>query len=205
MMTPLRQTGFTLVEILIAVMITAIMAAMAYGGLNSILDTSHHTQSRDDRFSRIQLSMNYLTRDLRQILPRTSRDQYGDSHPALETPVDGNYLISFSRTGWNNPAKKLRSNLQRVAYALENGELIRYHWNHIDQGSGEEPHRMVLLDNVESLRFEFLDEKLKALEEWPPLSSSEQESNAEKLPVGIRYELKLSDWGSLTRTLALQQ
>ena len=203
MMAPLRQTGFTLLEILIAVMITAIMAAMAYGGLNSILDTSHHTQNRDERFSRIQLSMNYLTRDLRQILPRSSRDRYGDSHPALETPVDGSYLISFSRTGWSNPAEKLRSHLQRVAYALENGELVRYHWNHIDQGPDEEPHRMVLLDKVDTLRFDFLDNKLKALEEWPPLSNSEQDNNTEELPAGIRFELTLSDWGQLTRTLAL--
>jgi general secretion pathway protein J len=205
MRNPLRQKGFTLLEILIAVMITAIMAAMAYGGLNSILDTSHHTQNRDERFSRIQLSMNYLTRDLRHILPRSSRDSYGDSHPALETPVDGNYLISFSRTGWSNPAGKLRSHLERVAYALENGELIRYHWNHIDQGSGEEPHRMVLLDEVDTLRFDFLDDKLKSVEVWPPLSNGEQDSNVDELPAGIRFELTLSDWGQLTRTVALQQ
>jgi general secretion pathway protein J len=205
MIMPARQNGFTLLEIMIAVMITAIMATMAYSGLNSILDTSHHTQSRDERFSRIQLSMNYLVRDLRHILPRSSRDRYGESHPAIETPVDGSYLISFSRTGWSNPAKKQRSHLQRVAYAVENGELVRYHWNHIDQGPGEEPHRMVLLDKVDGLRFDFLDQKLDAIQEWPPIGSTEQESEAENLPAGIRYELTLSDWGVLTRTLALQQ
>jgi len=204
-MTAKQQSGFTLLEILIAVMITAIMASMAYTGLNSILDSSHHTQSRDERFTRIQLSMNYLVRDLRHLLDRSSRDSFGESHPAIETPVDGSYLISFSRTGWNNPADKNRSHLQRVAYALEEGELVRYHWNHIDQGPGAEPYRMVLLDQVDTLGFEFLDEKLDGGQEWPPIDLTDEERNSAPLPAGIRLRLTLPDWGPLTRTLALQQ
>jgi general secretion pathway protein J len=204
-MTANHQSGFTLLEILIAVMITAIMASMAYTGLNSILDTSHHTQSRDERFTRIQLSMNYLVRDLRHVLGRSSRDSYGEPHPSVETLDDGSYLISFSRTGWSNPADKDRSHLQRVAYALENGELVRYHWNHIDQGPGAEPYRMVLLDQVDTLDFEFLDERLETDTEWPPIELTGDDRINAPLPVGIRLKLTLPDWGPLTRTLALQQ
>lgn len=200
-----HQSGFTLLEILIAVMITAIMASMAYTGLNSILDTSHHTQSRDERFTRIQLSMNYLVRDLRHVLGRSSRDSFGEPHPSIEAPVDSSYLVSFSRTGWSNPADKERTHLQRVAYALENGELVRYHWNHIDQGPGAEPYRMVLLDQVDTLDFEFLDEKLESLTVWPPIGLTGQARINAPLPVGIRLKLTLPDWGPLTRTLALQQ
>jgi general secretion pathway protein J len=204
-MTANHQSGFTLLEILIAVMITAIMASMAYTGLNSILDTSHHTQSRDERFTRIQLSMNYLVRDLRHVLGRSSRDSYGEPHPSVETLDDGSYLISFSRTGWSNPADKDRSHLQRVAYALENGDLVRYHWNHIDQGPGAEPYRMVLLDQVDTLDFEFLDERLETDTEWPPIELTGDDRINAPLPVGIRLKLTLPDWGPLTRTLALQQ
>lgn len=205
MMTTHHQSGFTLLEILIAVMITAIMASMAYTGLNSILDSSHHTQSRDERFTRIQLSMNYLVRDLRHVLGRSSRDSFGEAHPSIETTADGSYLISFSRTGWSNPADKQRSHLQRVAYALENGELVRYHWNYIDQGPGAEPYRMVLLDQVDTLNFEFLDEKLETDTEWPPIELIGDDRINAPLPVGIRLNLTLPDWGPLTRTLALQQ
>ena len=61
--------GFTLIEILVAMAILSIMAAMAFGGLNAVLFQAEVANSSLKRLAGIQQTVNALTSDFGQLSP----------------------------------------------------------------------------------------------------------------------------------------
>ncbi|HEX5056053.1 MAG TPA: type II secretion system minor pseudopilin GspJ, partial [Gammaproteobacteria bacterium] len=108
-----RGLGFTLIEVLIAVAVFGLMAAMAYSGLNSSLNISREAEKRGEKLHRVQLAVALIQRDLSQIALQQSRDEFGDMQPAVLTDNKGERMLEFSRYGWPNPAGQLRGSLQR--------------------------------------------------------------------------------------------
>ena len=54
--------GFTLLELLVAVAIFAVLSAMAYGGLSNVIDNSQQTETSMQRLQEIQLMLRIFTR-----------------------------------------------------------------------------------------------------------------------------------------------
>src|SRR5210317_619118 len=123
-----NSRGFTLLELVVAMAIFAIMAAIAYSGLNNVLLAREQTDAHAKQLQQLQLAMNWFARDIEQAIDRGVRSEYGEMLP----PVIGNdfegYLIELTRGGWRNPANHKRSNLQRVAYAVREEQLLRAYW-----------------------------------------------------------------------------
>jgi general secretion pathway protein J len=158
-MKMLRQTGFTLLELLVAMGIFALMAAMAYGGLNGIVDKREATDKHAARLAQLQTSFLWLGRDIEQMTNRRIRDEYGDSQLALSSSEVGSYQLELTRGGWRNPAGRARSNLQRVAYSVREDQLIRSYWNVLDRAQDSKPLETVLLDGVARMELRFLSAK----------------------------------------------
>ncbi len=59
--------------------------------------------------------------------------KFGDKESALFGPSKNGFLLEFTRFGWKNLLLSTRSNLQRVAYAFEENELVRYYWPVLDR------------------------------------------------------------------------
>lgn len=79
-----RMRGFTLVELLVAVAIFAVIAALAYGGLDSVIHQRTRTREVMHRLRTLQLAITIMTDDLSQIEPRPVRDPLGGAPlPAL--------------------------------------------------------------------------------------------------------------------------
>jgi general secretion pathway protein J len=195
----LRQVGFTLIELLVAVGVFAVLSALAYGGLNSVLATQSYTQEQAERLQILQLSMRYIQRDLEQIANRPVRDQYGDEQAALI--LEPLPTLSLTHAGWRNPGGQTRSQLQRVSYELEENTLYRIVWPMLDGADAEKVLRTNLLDNVEKLEIRVLDLDEKWHTEWPPL---ETEATGEALPLAVELTLTVEPWGAIRRLIALQ-
>lgn len=163
--------GFTLIEVLIAVAVFGLMAAMAYSGLNSSLNISREAGLRSERLHRLQLALAIIQRDLIQISVHQSRDEFGDVQPAVLTDNKSEHLLEFSRSGWRNPAGQLRGTQQRVGYILEEKKLYREYWAHFHRGPNEKPVRALLLEGVAEIRFEFLDPAMQWQQQWPPVNT----------------------------------
>lgn len=182
------QRGFTLLELLVALAIFALLAAMAYGGLNNVLQVSHGTEQHAARLAQLQKTFLWLGRDLEQASDRSIRDEYGDSQLALQGGEFGRYQLELTRAGWRNPAQRSRSHLQRVAYGVRDGQLIRAYWNVLDRAQDSQPLESVLLEDVSKLEYRFLDASQQWQSVWPAISLDGQLTQGPPLAVEVSLE-----------------
>ena len=191
--------GFTLIEVLVALAIFAIMSALAYQALGQTLSNTELLHERVDRIQAIQRSMNMLGRDFMQSSPRPVRDMLGDGFlPSMRSSLTSEFALEVTRGGWSNPAGLPRSNLQRAAYRLEDGELLRYHWNVLDPTPANEPIVTELLTDVDSLLFRYRTHSGEWSEQWPP--QGVQDGAGQRLrPQVVEVVLTLPDEGEIRR------
>ena len=201
------QRGFTLLEMLVALTVFALVSAMVYGGQTAVLKMKEGTERQALLLKQLQSAMLMLERDLSQHVPRPVRDEYGDARPALEVSDYGDYRISLSRAGWLNPLGQPRSTLQRVAYGVADEKLWRYSWNTLDRAQGSEPYKVELLGHVRELSFRFLDGGGEWQESWPPLDGALAggETPAAVVPLAVELTLELTDVGSFRRVIPLAE
>ncbi len=200
------NTGFTLLELLIAIAVFAVLAVMSYGTLSSVLSVQTQTREAAKKLARVQQAVLHIERDLLQIVVRPIRDySYVGPIPALVGAEYGIERLEFTRTGHANPNTVSRSYLQRITYAMPDDEehkLYRYIWPSLDRGQGQEPRRQLLLDDVEELVLRFYDEQGEEHDSWPP----PQLSGAGRftvMPQAIKVVLKLKSMGEIWRLLAV--
>ena len=151
------MAGFTLLELLVAVAIFAVIGAMAYGGLQNVMDQQQQTALHSERLKRLQLVYRILQRDLEQIVERGIRNEFGDPVEAL---VGGSGFtgVELSRAGYPNPAGFLRSEIQRVAYIPDQDRLLRRSWRGLDRAQDTQPDEQGLVENMVEFAMRFLDE-----------------------------------------------
>ncbi len=192
-----RQAGFTLLELLVALGIFALLAAMSYSGLNSVMTAKAVTTQHAERLSQLQMAFLWLGRDIEQAANRSIRNEYAEVRPAMLGVETGRYQLELTRTGWRNPAGRTRSNLQRVAYGLRDGNLLRVYWNVLDRAQDTEPLESVLLEGVDKLELRFLNDKNTWQNSWP---SSQLGGKASVTPPrAVEVTLETESEGRITR------
>lgn len=209
------SAGFTLIEVLIALGITAFVSVIAYTSLSSVLTGAERLRENTDRSYEINRAFMILSRDLRQFANRPVRDEFGEVEPALSGGELARFSLSFTRTGWHNPGGNPRSNLQRVNYRLEEEALWRDTYPVLDRSGNTEPDTVLLLDDVEELQLRFLGsvENLEVGSRSLALDTSDWSENwvadtsapGDELPppVAVEILLQLQDWGEMRRLYVL--
>lgn len=192
-----KQSGFTLLELLVALAIFALLAAMGYGGLSNVLKARQITSQHAERLTQLQMTFLWLGRDIEQAADRSIRDEYGDSKAAMLGVEAGRYQLELTRNGWRNPAGRARSSLQRVAYGVREGELIRVYWNVLDRAQDSQPLESVLLDGVEKLELRFMNDKNQWQDSWPSSQLGGQTSATP--PRAVEVTLETEAEGRITR------
>ena len=196
----MRTRGFTLLEVLVAVVIFGIISILAYGGYNQLIRQSEIVESSATRTRAIQSTVQRMAEDFEMLEPRPIREPLGETlEPALRaggTRVDT--LLDLTRSGWTNPAGLTRSTLQRVTYRLMDNKLERAYWNALDRTLTTEPTSAVLLDKVRTASFRFMDQNQTWHDQWPPLGYSGPDA-VRLRPIAVEVTLELEDWGKLVR------
>jgi general secretion pathway protein J len=190
--------GFTLVEILIAMALFAIISVITYSTLTSAINVSNHTSQVAQRLADIQRVLMLMERDLVQLAPRPVIDEYGEEQSAFLINDLSNEGFEFTRGGYQNPARLNRSLLKRVAYEIRNDELYRKTWQVLDRATQTEPEfEESLMKGV--TRFEITVYDNKWVEKWPPeRSESEEQPVPESLPAAVRIFMEVEDYGQFT-------
>jgi general secretion pathway protein J len=196
-----RTRAFTLIELLVAMFLLAILGTAGFQMLFQITETRDRIEQQSNRLSELQRTFYWLAEDITQIADRPVRSAIDSVLSPLQFNLQGENLFEFTRAGWANPAADVspaRSNLQRVAYALEEDKLIRQYWYHLEPLDEAPTRRRQMLSGVDSLSFRFLDNSGEWKESWPPT-----DVETPGLPLAIEFTLELEDYGDVIRVFAL--
>jgi len=202
-MTRRSHNAFTLIEVLVALAIFGILSVISYMALGQTLSNADLLTERMDRLKAIQRTIRHLDSDLMQAAPRPVRDVLGDGYvPAVRSSLASEFALEVTHGGWSNPAGLPRGTLQRSAYRIEDGELIRYHWRVLDRTINNEPIATVLLDGVDSILFRYLGVGDEATEQWPPVNTPGP-AGFRLRPRAVEIVLTLTDEGEIRRLVEI--
>lgn len=200
-MSARRNAGFTLLELLVAMSVFAVLALLAYGGLSGMLNTRAQSDEHAAALRELQLAYRTLERDLEQWVPRNVRDEFGQEQPALSAGMEIGAALELTHGGWRNPAEQPRSTLQRIAYSVQDDALVRSAWLNLDRPPDAQPLERELLQGVQELTLRLLDDGDTWQERWPPAGQPVPPPGAPApaapVPRALEMVLTTERWGEL--------
>ena len=182
-----RRSGFTLIEVMIALLIFALLAAAGVLVLSQSIDNRFVVKASTDRTAELQRLRATLRADLGQAAPRRVRAANGQpaTSPILAAEAPGDPLLVLVRAGWSNLDGRPRASLQRVEYRLVEDRLERRVAPYLDGARAGPP--QVLYRGVKEARVAFIQNGSEA----PAFSASSDRP----LPDAVRVTLTLDGFG----------
>ncbi|MGE0486272.1 MAG: type II secretion system minor pseudopilin GspJ [Gammaproteobacteria bacterium] len=199
-MNAARTRGFTLLELLVAVALFALVAGMAYPGITRMLVNRQAIDNVQARLGAAMLGIGLLEQDISHAAARPVRDELGDAIAAMRGGVDG---VLFECTRRVAPLSGFDdgSGLARIDYVWGNGRLLRREWAALDRAQATPFDERVVFEGVNAVSFEFFDGGAWQ-PFWPPGAGA---LDHERLPLGVRVALELDGGARLTRVVALDE
>ena len=179
-----KQQGFTLIEILVALFIFAILSVIVSVGLDSVLNTHRRVMQVQTQLDALLKAETLLRRDVMQMIALPGIDLQGRPIPPVKSLSNG---FSLARSGVMNPYdRQARSDLRRVTYLIHHHHLIR----RVSRQSLDILHHVVLF------HIQYLDRANHYYDTWPlPYGSNAQRMNASPLPKAVVVTLRLAHQG----------
>jgi len=179
----LRQTretnGFTLIEMLVALVIFGLLSAGAVLVLSFSLRSAELSRDRlDDVASLRRLNAVFMS-DLAQVAPRIWRDELGQRHAAFLGNFEGSggFSAAFIRRDATVPDDSARPSIQKIVYFLDGENLRRTSFRNVDGSTAMET--ITLLKGVKRAQLRFRTRKGEWKGDWNPSSLVELPSAAE--------------------------
>ena len=193
----MRARGFTLVEALVALVILAIVAVLAYRGTTALTGGEAQLAAESARWRALDAVFVRLEADMRQAVPRASRHGNAVEAAWSALPLDaaGNTGLVFSRAG---PEFALEPGVagQRVGYRLRDGTLELVYWPQLDNVDAP-PLVYPLLGDLRAFRVAELTRDNRWTDRWPLRAGDD-------IPRAVRVELTLGDGSAIERWFALR-
>ncbi|MGH8728377.1 MAG: type II secretion system minor pseudopilin GspJ [Burkholderiales bacterium] len=195
-----KEFGFTLLEILIALAIFAVMSGIAYGGLNAVLDSRERLTAENQKWRDIALIMQRIEEDIANAVTRPIRNSDNLQAPAFLGQAsrrnEDEPQIALTRTGYSGHSGNLAA-LQRVGYRLKKQNLEQLLWPVLDQAPRTLPQALPLASGVAAFELRYLDRKGEWQPNWPIAGRQET------MPAAVEVILALGTKERVTRIFAL--
>ncbi len=219
------QAGFTLLEMVIAIALSALVAAMAYQSFDGASRNAERTRDVLNEVNKLDKAWQLIGQDMRNILPLNPQNPRLKFEAAsLKTKGKDSFqvIMIFARRGWVNPLGRVRSDLQQVNYRIAEGKLWRDYLpernmplENID--FERDSFHQLLMDNVVDIQLRFLsDARIKAdgksvLEgseyskywepQWPPINGA----GSTAMPIALEITIELEGGARSVRLFEVPQ
>jgi general secretion pathway protein J len=194
-----KCTGFTLIELMIAITVLAIISTMAYSGLNSVLKSHEILSKKQESFNQLIQIITPLQKEFRTIIPRPIHDKYNSLLPALKLEKTTNLTFSFTRGGIPNPSGLQKSSLQRIDYFFSEKTLIKRIWLTVDNYNADDHRDEVISTTLNLFNIEVLGFDGVWYQQWP----NNKNDPPDLLPKAIKFTLALPEFGEMSRLVEL--
>lgn len=186
--------GFTLIEVLIALSIFAILATLTSSSLYYAFNNRARVNAQAEQLNNLQLAISIMQQDTLQAVDRSIRGNEMHTFPAFIGQA--NYF-ELTRGGIVNPdSLEQRSTLKRIALVCEDSKLIHRTWESLDTLDRNVHSDKVLLSNLSACNFKYLNQSLQMLNEWRAQALA-QDQTSEPLPKAIQVNVILKEWGEM--------
>jgi len=184
------QKGFTLIELMVATAISAVIAVLAYQSVDSVATLKQQVSGKQQRLTELQRAQWQLQQDFMQMVPRPVSDTMGSPLPAVQ--LQGGESVELTRLA-ELPSPYQMGGLLRVRYQLQGDKLYRWVWPVLDRSPDTQPQKILLLSGVEQFAVQFYNAKKQPQSLWPPLSNAsgggEQPNGLRDLPLAVAVTL----------------
>ena len=192
-----NQSGFTLVEAVVSLLLLAVMSVMSYQAVEVILGANERSRTNLSDEAQLHRAWQIINRDLFHLRPRMFADGLGSKEPAYVTNPD-QFGVRFSRGGGpltgSNP-----TGVTRIEYSLnQKDQLERRSWPITATSLNNDGNRLILMNNVDTVEIEQLSRGRLFVPDWPPLNETHSPLS---LPRMIRITIISLDGSETTRLM----
>jgi general secretion pathway protein J len=191
-----RQAGLTLIELLVATLLLAVLGVMAYRGLSAVQGAQQHLSVTADRWQAISHAVDRLGRDLQQATATPGRAADGRLAPALTAQavaVDATEQPQITLTRAGNEDMSAR----RQAFRWRKNTLELLLWPTPESTADLSTVKVYpLLPGVSSFELAYLDDSSRWLAFWPV-------PGGPTLPRAIRLRMMLEEGWAIERLFDL--
>jgi general secretion pathway protein J len=193
-----RYTGFTLVEVLLALALFGVIAVLGYRATSALTDGESRLSAEAYRWRTIDALFTRFEADIRQAVPRGARLGMRIEPAWLASPADiaGNAALVFTRAGAefaNEPGIAG----QRIGYRLRGHAVEIAYWPTTDNAADVQPSVYALVDGVTGFQVTYLSSAGAWRDRWPMQGDS-------ALPRAVRVYLTLDTGEAIERWFALR-
>lgn len=183
------KKGFTLVELLVAIAIFAVLSMLGWKVFDYLLKVKDRNAEHENHLFELQDAYQQILRDSLQIIPLTAND--GRELQAALVLNDRSF--TFSKAGVSDPLKQGLSPYERIEYRFdaEQKKVYRLKYSNLNIPNRVQPISSTLLQNVDDFRVAVLNPQ--ELSQWPEnLNDPNNVNELKKLPLGVKIQLTVA-------------
>lgn len=143
--------GFTLIEIMVAIAIFALLAAITFPALIQFLDIRERVNQKNESIKALQKTFLFMSRDLNAAVNRLAKNEYGEALKSTMLLNDGSLIeLTTAYQDYNLDGIGVP---RRVKWQLEDKTLFRIQYPVMDPDGDTRIYRQALLEGVDKVEF----------------------------------------------------
>ena len=191
------SSGFTLLELLVAISILVVVSAMSFAGLSQVISATETNQLAAERLTQLEKTFYWMSQDFGQVVARPAIDHFGDVQPAFLADISDGAELHLTRSLPLGDENSTNVGLQRIQWYLEDGKLLRSIQSNLDEADEPSLSSGVMLSDVEQFEFQvFYDDRWVYSWPLPDVTVSE-------VPEALKITIQLKNSASVTRLFRL--
>lgn len=198
-----KNRGFTLIEVIVAMSIFAVLSIIGYKGISSLIQTKVRVEVEDSKWQQLVLFFDRFELDVKQSVNRPILSRDDTVEPAwLGRPSfsgENDAQLVFSRLGDPEQSGFLMDT-RRVGYRLHDGSVELLIWPSLDVAPLSKPEVFKVLPHVAQVTFSYLSADGRWLNAWPDATQAQPKAFA---PTAVQLAIKLETGEMITRVFAL--